>query len=198
MENKTRQMPKKTENRVKGALMAKTLLKGIANYYDVDITADKDDLNYLYNSIDLTGKLVIFEDIEKSSLDPEEFTAYVDSLTRQDGVKVMVVLNDVSSNTRNSLNARLIGASCDVLLYEPDTDHVIRSVMKEYDNAWLEAFDNDEDTGEIAECFERKGAFIISTLFSAFQKAVDIYRWMDESKEGRHDQLHPVGRAGPG
>ena len=73
--------------------IGKTLLKNIAH---IDIDFDLSEPNYkkLYDLINLKGKLIIFEDIERSSVDIIEFLGYVNSLVEQDGVKVLLVANE--------------------------------------------------------------------------------------------------------
>ena len=44
--------------------------------------------------INLKEKLIIFEDIERSSINIIEFLGYVNSLVEQDGVKVLLVANE--------------------------------------------------------------------------------------------------------
>lgn len=51
-------------------------------------------MKQLYDSIDLSGKLIILEDLERSGIDILEILGYVNSLTEQDGVKVLLVANE--------------------------------------------------------------------------------------------------------
>ena len=73
--------------------IGKTLLKNIAH---IDIDFDLSEPNYkkLYDLVNLKDKLIIFEDIERSSVDIIEFLGYVNSLVEQDGVKVLLVANE--------------------------------------------------------------------------------------------------------
>lgn len=73
--------------------VGKTLLKNIAH---IDIDFDLSEPNYkkLYDLVNLKDKLIIFEDIERSSVDIIEFLGYVNSLVEQDGVKVLLVANE--------------------------------------------------------------------------------------------------------
>ena len=44
--------------------------------------------------MDLTGKLIILEDLERSGIDILEVLGYVNNLVEQDGVKVLLVANE--------------------------------------------------------------------------------------------------------
>ena len=75
-------------------LIAKTVLKGISSHFGIDLSSDEKDLQALYQSIDLSNKLVIIEDVERTSIGILELLGYVNSLTEQDHVKVLLVTNE--------------------------------------------------------------------------------------------------------
>ena len=75
-------------------LIAKTVLKGISSYFGIDLSSNEKDLQALYQSIDLSNKLVIIEDVERTSIDILELLGFVNSLTEQDHVKVLLVTNE--------------------------------------------------------------------------------------------------------
>ena len=75
-------------------LVAKTLLKGLASHFGLDFNADEKDFRALYQSIDLSNKLIIIEDVERTSIDILELLGYVNSLAEQDEVKVLLVTNE--------------------------------------------------------------------------------------------------------
>ena len=77
-----------------GILAGKTLIKGVASFFNVDLNADVASLQSLYESIDLSGKLIILEDIERSEIDILQLLGYVNSLVEQDNVKVLLVANE--------------------------------------------------------------------------------------------------------
>ena len=52
------------------------------------------DLQRLYESINLAGKLIILEDLERARIDIIELLGYVNSLVEQDRVKVLLVANE--------------------------------------------------------------------------------------------------------
>jgi len=75
-------------------LIAKTLIKGAASHFGIDLSADEKALQELYQSIDLSGKLLIIEDVERTRIDIRDILGYVNSLTEQDNVKVLLVTNE--------------------------------------------------------------------------------------------------------
>ena len=84
----------KSESLNRAKIIGKTIVKGVASFFGVDINVSEESLNQLYQSIDLTGKLIILEDLERSGLGILEVMGYVNNLVEQDGVKVLLVANE--------------------------------------------------------------------------------------------------------
>lgn len=75
-------------------LVAKTVAKGVASYFGVDLNISEKDLQKMYNSVNAKNKLIIFEDVERSNIGILDFLGYVNNLVEQDGCKVMLVVNE--------------------------------------------------------------------------------------------------------
>ena len=76
------------------ALLGKTIIKGVAGFFNVPVEFSDKDLEKLYTSINLNGKLIVLEDLERSGIDIIEIMGYVNNLVEQDGVKVLLVANE--------------------------------------------------------------------------------------------------------
>ncbi len=74
--------------------VGKTIIKGVASFFNIDINFSDKDLQKIFTSIDLTDKLIILEDFERSQIDIIEILGYVNNLVEQDGVKVLLVANE--------------------------------------------------------------------------------------------------------
>lgn len=83
------------ESHMIGKILAKTVLKGVSSYFGVNLSPNEEDLKKLYETIDLEGKLIILEDLERSSIPILDVLGYVNSLVEQDGVKVLLIANEV-------------------------------------------------------------------------------------------------------
>lgn len=94
LETRMRKIRIESEKGKAAILAAKTVLKGVASHFGVELTADEKDLQTLYESVDLSGKLIILEDVERTSINLIELLGYVNSLVEQDSVKVMLVTNE--------------------------------------------------------------------------------------------------------
>lgn len=94
LEIRAKALAKKSEKLSAGKLIGKTIIKGVASFFNVDLSMSEEDLQRLYASIDLSGKLIILEDLERSSIDIFDILGFVNSLVEQDGVKVLLVANE--------------------------------------------------------------------------------------------------------
>ena len=94
MEARVKKLNLGTEAGQAAILAGKTVLKGVTSAFGIDLSVDERGLQDLYKSIDLSGKLIIFEDVERAEFGILQFLGYVNSLVEQDGVKVLLVTNE--------------------------------------------------------------------------------------------------------
>lgn len=94
LETKMKFLTNPREKAATGMFTAKTVLKGVTSFFGIDLSKSEDEMKELYESIDLSGKLIILEDIERTGVDIIELLGYVNNLVEQDGVKVMLVSNE--------------------------------------------------------------------------------------------------------
>ncbi len=179
--------------------IGKTLLKNIAH---IDIDFDLSEPNYkkLYDLVNLKDKLIIFEDIERSSVDIIEFLGYVNSLVEQDGVKVLLVANEQEflkttgsdsqlSNQRDknkepSYTPRSIEylrkkekTISDTIIYETDKKEALRSIIKLFfaDNL-SETLITEENIVDIINVMSVVKSDNLRAVMFACQKTSDIIK----------------------
>lgn len=83
-----------SESAATAKFAGRTIVKGLAGFFGVDLSQNEEALIKLYESVDLTGKLIVLEDLERSGIDILEVLGYVNNLVEQDGVKVLLVANE--------------------------------------------------------------------------------------------------------
>ncbi len=83
-------------------VIGKTIVKGVASFFGINLDMDDSSLQELYDSVDLSGKFIILEDIERSDIDIIQILGYVSNLVEQDGVKVLLVANEQEFLSRES------------------------------------------------------------------------------------------------
>lgn len=83
------------------AFAVKTIVKGVASFFNVNLSCSEEDLEKLYNSIDLSNTLVVFEDVERSKMDVDELLAYVNNLVEYDHIKVVLITHETVLKGQN-------------------------------------------------------------------------------------------------
>lgn len=89
-----RSKKEKSETQLKIALAFRTIVRGLLSYHKLNLQAKNDEWQEIYESIDLSGKLIIFEDVERSSIPIADILGYVNNLCEQDSLKVLLVANE--------------------------------------------------------------------------------------------------------
>lgn len=176
---------------VAAKIIGKTLLNGLTSIANVDIAKlSDDDFQKVYESINLTGKLIVLEDIERTKIDLIELMGYVNNLCECDGVKILLVANeeelstlDKSNETDNSIKStyRKIKEKtvADTLQFSADYKQTINSI--------IDSFNND-DLKEIKDCVNVRRNGIFQTEINnyrefivACQKTCDILDFMKKN-----------------
>lgn len=77
------------------SVLPKTVFNALTSHagFDIGQVSDK-QLQKVYESIDLTKKLLVLEDIERTRIDIEELLGYINNMCECDGVKVLLVANE--------------------------------------------------------------------------------------------------------
>ena len=91
-----RMKPSKDDSEIltTGKIVTKTIIKNVFGKFGIDANISDGDLKTIYSSIDLNGKLLIFEDLERSNIEIIKLLGYINNLVEQDGVKVLLIANE--------------------------------------------------------------------------------------------------------
>ena len=74
-----------------GKIIGKTIFNGLGSKIGFDIADISDeDLEKKYKSVDLTGNLIVFEDIERTKIDIIELLGFVNNMCENDEVKILL------------------------------------------------------------------------------------------------------------
>lgn len=195
---------KKSEKVAAGKIVGKTILKGALGIVGIDLSLDEADLEKLYSSIDLTNKLIILEDLERSGITIKQVLGYVNNLVEQDGAKVLLVANEneikisqkvvtkdkngkdtskwvYTEETEEYLKIKEKTVS-DTILYLCDYDEAIESILKLYSNSKLKPFlEAKNKSGSLAIANDIRDIMVqlrdhnLRSLIFACQKTADIF-----------------------
>lgn len=187
-----------------GKIVCKTILNGLVGKIGFDIGSINDkDLQEIYESVDLTGKLIVLEDIERTQIDIIELLGYINNMCENDGVKVLLVTNEselihysieeipaqehsfgkneykkvYSEKSLKYLKAKEKSIS-DTLQFHADFQKTINSIIDNFKNSDLNSFKNAFTAPK--HFITRNDIRNYREVIVACQKACDIYNRMDK------------------
>lgn len=178
-----------------GKIIAKTVVKGVASFFGVDLNIDEKNLNKLYSSIDLSDKLIILEDVERSQIDIIELLGFVNNLVEQDGVKVLLVTNEeellhyktdddvekeneeareLDDRSLNYLKVKEKTVGDTIMLYSSNRNSIC-SIISEFGDERLNNLNCDETFDEIEQIMEMTKCANLRSFIFGCQKTIDIF-----------------------
>ena len=194
----------KSTGKAVAKIVGKTILNGLVNKIGFDIGyVDDNDLQDMYESIDLSGKLIVLDDFERSGIDRIALLGYINNLCEQDGVKILITANEseliqtkeILSKDKNQkiikvytdetllyLKARekTIG---DTINFVCDYDGAIKSIIGLFNNVDLSEFSDFIISGEIDMVHNRFHPYKnLRTFMQICQKSSDIFSFIREKK----------------
>lgn len=195
IEQRARWLSNKNETFQTGKNIVRSLIKGAMGYFGVDLGTSDSEMMDLYRSIDLSNKLIILEDAERSFIGILDLLAYINSLVEQDNVKVLVVANEevflkhytIQTDEQGNEEIIYVNESLeylqtkektigDTIIFQPDYASSITSIIKSFDNPSLFNFTSEKNIAEILNLPTlRQRAYNLRTFVYACQKTIDIY-----------------------
>ena len=187
-----------------GKIVGKTILKGVLSKVGIDLSLEEQDLEKLYSSIDLTNRLIILEDLERSGISIKQVLGYVNNLVEQDGAKVLLVANEkeikqyeptiskdkdgkevtkwvYTTETEEYLKIKEKTVS-DTILYLCDYDQAIENILRMFSdyNIRLSLEDKNKQgkpiiVTEIKDIMGTLKEYNLRSLIFGCQKTVDIF-----------------------
>lgn len=186
-----------------GKIIGKTVFNGLVSKIGFDIGGiSDDDLKKIYESIDLTDKLIVLEDIERTQIDIIELLGYINNMCENDGVKVLLVTNEsellhfhmgepkekkkyggeeieytkvYSEDAQKYLKAKEKSIS-DTLQFHADFQETIGGIIDKFENDDLSSFKGALTVPR--RSIIRNDITNYREVIVACQKACDIYNYM--------------------
>ena len=201
MELRLPNFSKNTEGMATGRLITKSVIKNIVGVVGLSIDIPDEDLKNLYKSVDLTDKLLILEDLERSNIDISQILGFVNSLVEHDGIKVLIVANEDEIINRNQqeISFRSVKEGkenestdalsdyikqyirikektvIDTLYFGVPLNNAIKNIISSFNNSILNTIVNEECIDSITSIVKSNFNNNLRTFIYATQKTVDIY-----------------------
>lgn len=192
-----------------GIILAKTVVKSITSAVGVDLSIKDEDLKKLYKSIDLTDKLLVVEDLERTDVDLLTILGYINNLVEHDGAKILLVANEKKLIERKKIqdepDAEVNAKSEKETYHYEYTDKTIRylelkektvsetinyygnhkiaisQIIKMFKNDVLSRFDTEECINDIYEIMILNRNYNLRSFIYGCQKTVELFSYVDET-----------------
>ena len=209
IEARAKWINKKSEKREIGKIIAKTIVKNVVGHYGIDLSVDEKDMQKLYESVNLSKRLIILDDLERSRIDIVDVLGFVNDLCEQDGAKVLLVANEkaiktyekkesISQDGKKStdlvmtkeceqyirIKEKTIG---DTITFFENKKNVIKGILENYDNKYFKWFlkeiaDSSYNIfAKISDIMDMNMSNNYRSLLYACQKTDDIIRKLSKS-----------------
>lgn len=212
LELRVKPLKSNSEFATTGKLIAKTLAKGIISHFGIDLKSTEEEMQTLYESIDLSQTLIILEDVERSQIDMLDLLGYVNSLVEQDGVKVLLVANEneiiqyepiaipdeevTPAGTLNKINSNRKYTEktqkyllfkektiSDTIQFEGDIEQAILQIVSSFNNNILNRFASLTSAQDIYWIMITCNQYNLRSFIFACQKSVDIFDQIEDDYE---------------
>ncbi len=202
LESRMKFLSKNSEGIVTGKLAAKTVVKGITSFFGIDLSKTAEELQELYQSVDLSEKLIILEDIERSGISILEILGYVNNLVEQEGVKVLLVANedeilryqdskpDKDGKTHKIPDEDTIiyletkeKTVSDTIPYCGDINIAISNLIQSFSNEALTKFSTEDQIGDIVTLMTLRENYNLRTFLFSCQKVSDIFNMLGDVED---------------
>ena len=193
-----------------GKIVSKTIFNGLVSKIGFDIGSINDnDLQEVYESVNLTGKLIVLEDIERTQIDIIELLGYINNVCENDGVKVLLVTNeneilttyektDKQGNTTKyytdsaiaykRVKEKTVG---DTIYFTCDYESTIQQIIKTF-GIFLQKYSSSENAAEIRDIFILMSSHNLRAFIYGCQKSKSIFEFIDSNSISINDNIRKI------
>ncbi len=205
-------LSKKSEVKEYVSIIGHNIVDNVLPLKGISIGVSENQLVKLYESINLKDVLLIFEDLERSSIDTLLLLGYINGLVEYDGAKVLLVANEKEILGQNNESFDYDFSSSftslideteetnkydrqipylrmkektigDTVQFKVDISESVRSIVNEYSENWLSAISRDDEIEKIANIVRTHCHNNLRILIYALQKCNDIFSNLDIDKK---------------
>ena len=196
--------------KVVGKIVGKTIFNGLVNKIGFDIgRINDDDLQEVYESVDLTDKLIVLEDMERTRIDIIELLGYINNMCENDGVKVLLVTNESEllttykksddkgkttkyytddALTYKRAKEKTIG---DTIYYFCDYENTIQQIIDSF-GVFLHKYRTPECAKDIRDIFVNMTSHNLRAFIYCCQKIKEIIMFIDDNSIFIKDEIQKI------
>ena len=193
-----------------GKIVGKTIFNGLVSKIGFDIGGiSDDDLQEVYESVDLTDKLIVLEDIERTQIDIIELLGYINNMCENDGVKVLLITNEGELLTTYEKNddkgktteyytdsamaykrakEKTIG---DTIYFNCDYDNTIQQIIGSF-GLFLQKYCTPEYAEDIRVIFFLMTSHNLRAFIYCCQKIKEIFMFIEDNHISIKDEIQQI------
>lgn len=147
-------------------------------------------MSKIYRSVNLTNKLIILDDIERSQIDIDLLLGFINGLVENDGAKVLLIANERELTVKLS-SKELLTTYCkekekaigDTIHFYADTKEIVRNILKSFSNKYFDQFLQSPNSNELIDrinnLMSMQNTYNLRQFIYACQKTVNIFNIID-------------------
>lgn len=190
--------------------VGKTLLNAVSNKIGFDIdNPSEETLKQLYESINLSGTLVILEDIERTQIEITKLLGYVNNLCENDHAKVLLITNEnellTTYEVTNSegkkvryytdlaiaykrIKEKTVG---DTIHFVCDFKSAIQTIISSF-GIHLNKFNTEKSIEDILNIFMRLNSFNLRAFIYGCQKCKNLFEFISDRNIIVNDRIEEM------
>ena len=188
-------LSRKSETKAVISITAHNIINNALSFNGVSLDITEKKLQKIYDSVNLQNVLIIFEDIERSSIDALKLLGFINGLVEYDGAKVLLVANEkelinktsnervnIETNPNNNLNInnsnykrikeKTIG---DTIIFEPSISDSIKSIIQKHPSSWSKTLLEPEEIDRLVSIVKDRCDLNLRLFLYALQKCSEIF-----------------------
>lgn len=191
-------------------VIGKTLLNAAASKIGFDIeNPSEETLKQLYESIDLSGTLIILEDIERTQIEITKLLGYVNNLCENDRAKVLLVTNEsellttyegtdgegkkVRYYTESAIAYKRVKEKTvgDTICFVCDFKTAIQTIIEAF-GIHLKKYNTEARADDIIDIFMLLNSFNLRAFIYGCQKCKDIFEFISDHSIAVNEKIEEM------
>lgn len=181
-------------------IVGKSIINGLVSKIGFDIgNINDEDLQKIYNSIDLSNKLIVLEDIERTQIDINDLFGYINNMCENDGVKILLVTNEeeilttyedtdeqgkkIKCYTDSAISYKRIKEKTvgDTIQFVCTYQSTIQQIISSFGTS-LHRFNDQACVRDIEDIFILLNSYNLRAFIYACQKSKNIFDFIEKEK----------------
>ena len=190
-------LSKKSEAKAYASIIGRCIISNALSFKGLSVSVSDKQLKDLYDSVNLKDVLLVFEDVERSTIDIVKLLGYINGLVEYDSAKVLLVANEevllksrVDDEDSEEVDER-VESYCqmkektigDTIQFKTDMTTSVREIMSLFSDKWRSSISDEDEISRIEKIVVNQCNSNLRVLLFALQKCEDIFSSISDIKK---------------